>query len=134
MWHCTNSLIQSLSVGCNFHLKFQDRNHLDLLYDCSLELASSNKPHSCESAAYFLRILAQQQKQPLKMSATNQSECIMGIVEDLCGLLRSQISVAKESLLEASVQGPMYGILHCIREILNDVKYRYVSTSKCIFL
>ncbi|XP_072031670.1 tRNA (32-2'-O)-methyltransferase regulator THADA-like [Amphiura filiformis] len=104
-----------------------NKSHLDSLYDCSLELASSNKPHYCESASYFLRVLARQLKQPLKMAATSQEQCIMGFLEDLCKLLNNQINVAKESLLEASVQGPMYGIMHCIRQILCDVKFGSVA-------
>ena len=55
----------------------------------------------------------------------------MGFLEDLCKLLQEQITVARESLLEAAVQGPMYGVLHCIREILCDVQFRYVVTVVC---
>ena len=49
----------------------------------------------------------------------------MAVLEDLCTVLTEQVGVAKGSLLEAAVQGPMYGVLHCIRELLRDVDLRY---------
>ena len=58
------------------------------------------------------------------MAATCREQCILGIVKDLCGLLEGQVSVARESLLEASVQAPMYGVLHCLRELTYDVKFK----------
>lgn len=56
----------------------------------------------------------------------------MGILEELCMILTEQVGVAKGSLLEAAVQGPMYGVLHCVRELLADVNLRYCFTL-CLF-
>ena len=74
----------------------------------------------------MLRLLARQLACPLKGAASDLAQSIMGTLEDLCSGLAEEVGVAKGSLLEAAVQGPMYGTLHCIRELLTDLDLRYI--------
>ncbi|KAJ8044707.1 Thyroid adenoma-associated protein-like [Holothuria leucospilota] len=99
---------------------WQDKTALYKMYDCALQLSSSNKPHHCETAAYLLRLLARQ-KNPAVKTGCGFEDNVRGIVTDLCQVLKQQIIIGQSSLCEAAASGAMYGILHCIRATLSDV-------------
>lgn len=50
---------------------------------------------------------------------TNFSQCTFAL---LMYNLNAQLKLAKKSLLEAAASAPLYGILTCLRSILNHVK------------
>ncbi|XP_022108564.1 thyroid adenoma-associated protein homolog [Acanthaster planci] len=110
-------------------LGLRDGSCLHQIYLEALQLASSNKPHNCETASFVLRFVALQPTSLLERGVTDIPKSILGILTDLCKNLTEEVGVAKDSLLEAAVQGPMYGILHCIRELLGDVNLRTMSHS-----
>ena len=81
----------------------------------------------------MLRFLAVHHTHLEEGTAVNASQSILKILADLCRNLTEEVGVAKDSLLEASVQGPMYGILHCIRDLLGDVDLRCVAVFRSFF-
>ncbi|XP_071963394.1 tRNA (32-2'-O)-methyltransferase regulator THADA-like [Antedon mediterranea] len=103
-------------------LGMQDIKQLTMLYKVAFELACSTRPHNCETASFMLRFISRQLKPAVKCDASCHNN-IQGIVGDLLDSLSKQIEVASRSLIEAAGTKPMYGVLHCIRELLADVKF-----------
>lgn len=46
------------------------------------------------------------------------------IITDLMNDLENEIKLAEESLTLASAKGPMYGLIYCIRHLLNTLDLR----------
>lgn len=46
------------------------------------------------------------------------------IITDLMNDLENEIKFAEESLTLASAKGPMYGLIHCIRHLLNTLDWQ----------
>eukprot|EP00057_Strongylocentrotus_purpuratus_P021689 XP_011676163.1 PREDICTED: thyroid adenoma-associated protein homolog isoform X2 [Strongylocentrotus purpuratus] len=142
------SLPQAI-LGLESPKKLQDR------YRVAYDLAISNKPYNCETAAYVFRLLIRQVQPSLYtgLSTTTNVEAMeyqsqsrldarssiesntLWVMQELCNALEEQVEVARESLLETAVQGPMYGVLHCLRILLGDTDLKTlpkVAAWKCV--
>uniref|UniRef100_A0A6A7FT53 tRNA (32-2'-O)-methyltransferase regulator THADA n=1 Tax=Hirondellea gigas TaxID=1518452 RepID=A0A6A7FT53_9CRUS len=92
---------------------------------CAIEMASSCKPTDSLTASYLFKCI---QDHPLLSKALNDSryfQCLSSslfICEELLSRLEDEVATAKLDLLEATSSKPMYGLLSCIRSVLNDVK------------
>ncbi|XP_063957410.1 tRNA (32-2'-O)-methyltransferase regulator THADA-like [Lytechinus pictus] len=136
-------------------LGLQDAQELEDCYRVAYNLAVSNKPYNCETAAFVFRLLIRQTQPRLHTSLSktsnveakeNQPQARLDVrssiesnticvIQNICDTLEGQVEVAGESLLEAAVQGPMYGLLHCLRILLRDTDLRMVQMAdawKCI--
>ncbi|XP_072171918.1 tRNA (32-2'-O)-methyltransferase regulator THADA-like [Diadema setosum] len=106
-------------------LGLKDQASMHSLYTAAVDLATSSKPYNCETAAYALLLLARQTSPglPSQPSSTVETNTLW-MMGDLNSQLEEQVKVARRSLLEASVQGPMYGLLHCLRILLGVTDLR----------
>jgi len=52
------------------------------------------------------------------------NEVVYATLEVLTFQLMVELEMARGSLLEASANGPMYGVLFCIRSLLQDLDFR----------
>ncbi|XP_071499457.1 tRNA (32-2'-O)-methyltransferase regulator THADA-like [Diadema antillarum] len=106
-------------------LGLKDQASMLSLCTAAVDLATSSKPYNCETAAYALLLLAQQTAPglPSQPSCTVETNTLW-MMGDLSSRLEEQVEVARRSLLEASVQGPMYGLLHCLRILLGVTDLR----------
>ena len=71
---------------------------------------------------------------PVRQSCCVQSEeklsesipCMQAyrLLSQFVTVLKSQIEVARKSLLQAAFKAPIHGVLYCIREVVCDLKLR----------
>lgn len=100
-------------------LKFEDEEHLKKYIDETLRLGSSIRPPDSISAAYYMSLLATytQLKSEMNIDFGTAYFCLSTTLESL----KSELAVAKESLLQAACTGPLYGYLFVIRHLLQDI-------------
>ncbi|XP_033103076.1 thyroid adenoma-associated protein homolog [Anneissia japonica] len=109
-------------------LGMQDLGRLNTLYKVAIELGCSTRPHNCETASFMLRFLSRQLEPAIKHSSSYHDN-LQGIVGDMLDSLSEQVEVANRSLIEAAGTRPMYGVLHCVRELIEDVNFHELTVS-----
>ncbi|KAE9528149.1 hypothetical protein AGLY_012571 [Aphis glycines] len=80
-------------------------------------LASSTSPPDSITAGYLLEVVIF-----LKQN-TNYEECAYSIILNLLDDLKKEVELAEENLTLASAKGPMYGLIHTIRHLLNTLNW-----------
>ncbi|XP_033122227.1 thyroid adenoma-associated protein homolog [Anneissia japonica] len=109
-------------------LGMQDLGRLNTLYKVAIELGCSTRPHNCETASFMLRFLSRQLEPAIKHSSSYHDN-LQGIVGDMLNSLSEQVEVANRRLIEAAGTRPMYGVLHCVRELIEDVNFHELTVS-----
>ncbi|XP_053608504.1 tRNA (32-2'-O)-methyltransferase regulator THADA [Plodia interpunctella] len=107
------------------------------VYSVSLDLedilreASSLKPTNCTSAAYKLELLRRRLPENIfkyqtdKHSASEPVSHALGCI--LLERLKSQLQVAERSIVRAARDGTMYGLLHCLGQLMKNVDVQAIS-------
>ncbi|XP_050527383.1 thyroid adenoma-associated protein homolog isoform X2 [Daktulosphaira vitifoliae] len=83
-------------------------------------LVSSINPSDCITAAYLLEVM-------IYLSNKNSEEYTLDILSNLAKMLEIEIKLAEKSIILASAKGPMYGIIHTIRHLVNTLNWETIS-------
>jgi len=54
----------------------------------------------------------------------SHEDYMFAVITDLVNDLEKEIDLAKDSLTLASAKGPMYGLIHCVRHLLNTCNWQ----------
>uniref|UniRef100_A0A6I8NBT2 tRNA (32-2'-O)-methyltransferase regulator THADA n=1 Tax=Ornithorhynchus anatinus TaxID=9258 RepID=A0A6I8NBT2_ORNAN len=115
-----------------FHWKLQ------VLFQAAMELSTSTKPYDCVTASYMLNFLVHQEAllpamcPPLPAPpglpqdhrgslAGTMEHNSLAVAGHLLDELEGDVSRAEESLLQAAALAPMYGRVHCLTGILQQM-------------
>ncbi|XP_063218154.1 tRNA (32-2'-O)-methyltransferase regulator THADA-like [Bacillus rossius redtenbacheri] len=112
-------------------LGLNDEDYAGLLLDAGCQMASSNRPPDCVTAAYLLKLLSSFPV-PVATLAARVGEAPRGgalfyVVCRLEAQLSGELEVARRSISLAAAKGPMYGTLCCVRYLLKDTDLRRVT-------
>ncbi|KAG8229710.1 hypothetical protein J437_LFUL009835 [Ladona fulva] len=128
-------------LGFTNPLKFQK------LLTTSLRLASSVKPPDCITSAYLLKLLVSFPETEGKLEEA-ASEITSSLLEDfpsfskettfyekstfcmlwiLVAQLERELAAAKANILVAAANGPLYGTLFCIRNLLKNLDFQCIA-------
>ncbi|XP_050441276.1 thyroid adenoma-associated protein homolog isoform X2 [Adelges cooleyi] len=94
----------------------------DLLKSVKLLMSSTN-PSDCITAGYLLEVM-------IYLSPENFEEHTFTVISEFMVELKKEIMLAEESITLASAKGPMYGIIHTIRHIINSLNWQTLSNKK----
>ncbi|XP_022256348.1 thyroid adenoma-associated protein homolog isoform X2 [Limulus polyphemus] len=128
-------------------LGFHEKCKVEEVLQQSLSLARSSKPPDPVSAAYLLALLV---NHPLTKTVaeelertvcpvspslpavvyTNKRSICFSVLRLLIAKLQEEVEVACSSLLTAAATGPMYGLLICIRYIMNEAELGLIKKKK----
>ncbi|KAK7791383.1 hypothetical protein R5R35_007915 [Gryllus longicercus] len=126
-------------------LHVQDKSFTVLVMGTCLALARSIRPADTVTAAYLLRFLVsfpeeeavwasiEWMEQQYMLPATdqvnigNKTALHCRTIKAFTSLLTRQVNVAKTNIMAAVVEGPMYGILLCLRLLLEDCDLQLVA-------
>ncbi|XP_076306433.1 tRNA (32-2'-O)-methyltransferase regulator THADA-like isoform X2 [Tachypleus tridentatus] len=128
-------------------LGFHDKCKVEEVLQQSLSLAKSSKPPDPVSAGYLLALLvnhpltkavAEELERTVSpvfpllptIMCTNKRSVCFSVLRLLIAKLQEEIKVAYSSLLTAAASGPMYGLLICIRYILNEAELRFIKNEE----
>lgn len=88
----------------------------------SFDLAISVKPNDSVTSSYFMEFLTRVQY------TGDQSEIlILEFINSCCDQLIKGIEIAKKSLLEASHDNPLYGLVLCIRHLVSKINFYQIK-------
>ncbi|XP_063299969.1 tRNA (32-2'-O)-methyltransferase regulator THADA [Pelobates fuscus] len=126
-------------------LDLQNKN-LDILLQAALNLSTSTKHFDCVTASYLLNFLIYQEglqaaidkwitDQEVPFSYPTQNlDCTsplekqsFSVVRLLMGSLENEILQARRSLLEAAASFPLYGRVHCVIGVLEQLSLKDLS-------
>ncbi|XP_067277498.1 thyroid adenoma-associated protein isoform X2 [Pseudorasbora parva] len=135
-----SNLLQKLPPAA---VQLQEPERLQSLLQVALDLSTSTKPFDSVTAAHLLNLLLHQpglqdalhgciQKQytPLRPPALNRSQVseastmeqnTLAVVQWLMICLKEEILKAESSLLQAAASCPLYGRVHCISAVLQQL-------------
>ncbi|XP_038607456.1 thyroid adenoma-associated protein [Tachyglossus aculeatus] len=116
----------------------QEPAQLQVLFQAAMELSTSTKPYDCVTASYLLNFLVHQEAllpamcpplpAPPGLPQDHQGSLAgtmehnsLAVAGHLLDELEGDISRAEESLLQAAALAPMYGRVHCLTGILQQV-------------
>ncbi|KAB7493919.1 Thyroid adenoma-associated-like protein, partial [Armadillidium nasatum] len=114
-------------TGTNF---FANKSKTEALLDSAWILASSSKPPDSMTANYILKFLLnltpiglcdEEIPSPTENRRLVACWCILKKIE-------AEYNVAKKSILKASVSGPMYGLLLCLRGLISDLNENEIKS------
>uniref|UniRef100_F6XB74 tRNA (32-2'-O)-methyltransferase regulator THADA n=1 Tax=Ornithorhynchus anatinus TaxID=9258 RepID=F6XB74_ORNAN len=116
----------------------QEPAQLQVLFQAAMELSTSTKPYDCVTASYMLNFLVHQEAllpamcPPLPAPpglpqdhrgslAGTMEHNSLAVAGHLLDELEGDVSRAEESLLQAAALAPMYGRVHCLTGILQQM-------------
>uniref|UniRef100_A0A8C3LQU0 tRNA (32-2'-O)-methyltransferase regulator THADA n=1 Tax=Chrysolophus pictus TaxID=9089 RepID=A0A8C3LQU0_CHRPC len=115
---------------------FQDSESLDLLFRAAMDLSTSTKPYDCVTASYLLNFLAHHKdlqhiclgkwiEHNPQMNEDTSVDTVekntLAVIKLLLVNVEEEIFQAKKSLLQAAASFPMYGRVHCINGVLQQL-------------
>ncbi|KAM8946134.1 tRNA (32-2'-O)-methyltransferase regulator THADA [Pelodytes ibericus] len=122
----------------------QDGGPLDLFLQAAIDLSTSTKHFDCVTASYLLNFLIYQENLevtigqwikdqpgqspwPALNCASFLEKNTFSVVRLLMGSLENEILQAERSLLEAAASFPLYGRVHCIIGVLQQLSLKDIS-------
>uniref|UniRef100_A0A8C3LUW1 tRNA (32-2'-O)-methyltransferase regulator THADA n=1 Tax=Chrysolophus pictus TaxID=9089 RepID=A0A8C3LUW1_CHRPC len=114
----------------------QDSESLDLLFRAAMDLSTSTKPYDCVTASYLLNFLAHHKdlqhiclgkwiEHNPQMNEDTSVDTVekntLAVIKLLLVNVEEEIFQAKKSLLQAAASFPMYGRVHCINGVLQQL-------------
>ncbi|XP_077293015.1 thyroid adenoma-associated protein homolog [Arctopsyche grandis] len=139
-YECNKQLAMSLLILTPItHNLFNSDKTWNVAFIGAISKASNVKPTDCMSAAYRLELLTT--KYPCNIMSLYEEIGFHSYITEinfpyliqyntmnhLLELLKKEESIAKESILDAAANGPMYGLLYCIRHLLGKVDFKLIS-------
>ncbi|VVC29565.1 Armadillo-type fold,Domain of unknown function DUF2428, death-receptor-like,Armadillo-like helical [Cinara cedri] len=95
-----------------------DNTVIEDMLKTSKILASSTSPPDCITAGYLLEVVI------FLQGNKNCEDYTYVIIVELINNLKKEVALAEESLTLASANGPMYGLIHTIRHLLNTLNWK----------
>ncbi|NXE47528.1 THADA protein, partial [Casuarius casuarius] len=114
----------------------QDSENLELLFQAAMDLSTSTRPYDCVTASYLLNFLVHHEElQRICLgkwvehnfqidedrSISMVEKNTLSVIKLLLVNVEEEIFQAKKSLLQAAASFPMYGRVHCITGVLQQL-------------
>uniref|UniRef100_A0A663LQB7 tRNA (32-2'-O)-methyltransferase regulator THADA n=1 Tax=Athene cunicularia TaxID=194338 RepID=A0A663LQB7_ATHCN len=123
-------------------LNLQDSENLDLLFQAAMDLSTSTKPYDCVTASYLLNFLVHHEglqciclgkqvehnpQMDEDISVSTVEKNTLSVIKLLLVNVEEEIFQAKKSLLQAAASFPMYGRVHCITGVLQQLPFNNLT-------
>ncbi|XP_074753207.1 tRNA (32-2'-O)-methyltransferase regulator THADA [Athene noctua] len=123
-------------------LNLQDSENLDLLFQAAMDLSTSTKPYDCVTASYLLNFLVHHEglqriclgkrvehnpQMDEDTSVSTVEKNTLSVIKLLLVNVEEEIFQAKKSLLQAAASFPMYGRVHCITGLLQQLPFNNLT-------
>ncbi|NXG36153.1 THADA protein, partial [Dromaius novaehollandiae] len=114
----------------------QDSENLELLFQAAMDLSTSTRPYDCVTASYLLNFLVHHEELQCiclgkwiehnfqideDRSISTVEKNTLAVIKLLLANVEEEIFQAKKSLLQAAASFPMYGRVHCITGVLQQL-------------
>nr|XP_018910499.1 PREDICTED: thyroid adenoma-associated protein homolog [Bemisia tabaci] len=119
-------------------------NLLEHLMHVIKDLISSTHPSDCVTAVYFLGFCIDKLQVEATKTVTPQSDAKGSLslckdwtifyLSEMIGILENQVRIAEVNILEAAVNGPIYGVIFVIRHLISSIDVQSFSTDSFLQL
>ncbi|RVE43298.1 hypothetical protein evm_012057 [Chilo suppressalis] len=125
---------RALLASCPTHLLRNTKFSVSIDLSDVLRQASSLKPTDCVSAAYKLLLLKDKLPEVIMVASQAnraQNEPVsFALLNILLARLKAELKECEQSIVRAPRHGPLYGTLHCMRRVLQDLDPEAISSDE----